>query len=190
MEKSTPAAYEPTLRSTSVCPPLSVLCMARHTLSRLPAARFRCLSPLFLHGVPLFCISLRRLSSQGCRGSRGLPSLSFSLSTSLFQVTRPGSRPCSRSSNGPSVTFNDCNVSWDCIFVQVRASGFPFGARFYIFEGSLRNNGLPVLTWLCRLLSQVCRSTFVVDVSYAVFPRCPSEVVFPLRTRCCVSLMY
>ena len=71
VEKSTPAAYEPTLRSTSVCLSLG-LYVHGPVIASCP---FRCLSPLF-------CMALRRLDSRAVEAAVSA-SLPFSLSTSL-----------------------------------------------------------------------------------------------------------
>ena len=84
-----------------------------------------------------------------------------------FQLTRPGSRPCSRSSNGPSGTFTDGYVSWVCI-CSGPSLWVPFGLRFTPSRW-LTHNRLPVLPWLSRLLSQVARARCCWH-SYAVFP--------------------
>ena len=99
VEKSTPAAHEPILRSTFSLSLLGVLCMAPSHVEPIASCPFQCLSPLF-------CTALRRLSSRAVEAavSASLPFLAFHFA---FNSLGPGSRPCSRSSNGPSGTFTD-----------------------------------------------------------------------------------
>ena len=140
--KSTPAAYEPTLRSTSV---LGVLCMAPSHVEPIASCPFRCLSPLF-------CMALRRLDSRAVEAAVS-SSLPFSLSTSL-----------SSHSAGLETLFSLEQRSlrniqrWQRVmglyFVQVHASGFPSALGLHL-RGWLTHNGLPVLTRLSRLLFQV-----------------------------------
>ena len=75
VEKSTPAAYEPTPTKYFSLSLLGVLCMAPSHVEPIPSYRFRCLSPLF-------CMALRRLNSRAVEAAVSA-SLLFSLSTSL-----------------------------------------------------------------------------------------------------------
>ena len=73
VDKSTPAAYEPTPLSASVCRSWA-FCAPSH-VEPIASYRFGCLSPLF-------CVALRRLNSRAVEAAV-YASLSFSLSTSL-----------------------------------------------------------------------------------------------------------